>query len=236
MRTVQSLSTKSYTLSIASIKIGEDSTSAQELLSFSGKKRSLPGLLDTGSPCIMLPNGRGNGAEQGSPYALYQRYPNSKWSKMWITVDGIDKELEIAREDLEVEHQTFLDEAWGTSLRPCVLPVNPAAAPPLDTPIVLGAVFFRAYSVLFDLSHSSASQPPTIGLAKINPAYNIVGISDYSVRVKGGDGSPVQRVFVQVQRRRGVGLCVSHVVGYLQRTCNSIRLRRFRLGRETRSV
>lgn len=198
MRTVQSLSTKSYTLSIGSIKIGNDFDTAQELLTFdpTDKHHHIPALLDTGSPCIMLPGSQENGKLLKSPYSLYQDH-NKKWSKMFITVNGMDIGLELNREDLEVEHHTFLDEAWGTSLRPCVMPVTWAMKPPHQTPIVLGAVFFRAYNVLFDLSRSSPTVPPDIGLGKINPAYNVIGISDYAVNVKGGDGANVHRVFVQ---------------------------------------
>jgi hypothetical protein len=47
-----------------------------------------------------------------------------------------------------------------------------------------GAVFFRSYNVLFDLTHSSARVPPTLGLGKIDPSYTILGISDYAADVK----------------------------------------------------
>ena len=142
---------------------------------------------------------------------------------MFITVNGLSVGLELNREDLEVEHHTFLDEgvyvcvcvcararvrvhirtdihayiAWGTSVRPCVMPVDWNMAGKHQTPIVLGAVFFRSYNVLFDLSASSPTVPPTLGLAKINPGYDIIGVSDYAVHVTGGDGGAVQRVFVQ---------------------------------------
>jgi hypothetical protein len=36
-----------------------------------------------------------------------------------------------------VEHHTFLDQAWGTTLRPCVMPVTWDMQPPHQTPIVL---------------------------------------------------------------------------------------------------
>ncbi len=52
----------------------------------------------------------------------------------------MDVGLELRREDLEVEHHTFLDQAWGTSVRPCVMPVNWAMKPPHQTPIVLVCV------------------------------------------------------------------------------------------------
>ena len=47
-----------------------------------------------------------------------------------------------------------------------------------------GAVFFRSYNVMFDLTHSSARVPPTLGLGKIDPSYTILGISDYAADVK----------------------------------------------------
>ena len=58
MRTVQSLSAKSYSLSIASMRIGDDYDSAQELLTFdpTDEQHHVPALLDTGSPCLMLPD------------------------------------------------------------------------------------------------------------------------------------------------------------------------------------
>ena len=58
MRTVQSLSAKSYSLSIASVRIGDDYDSAQELLTFdpTDEQHHVPALLDTGSPCLMLPD------------------------------------------------------------------------------------------------------------------------------------------------------------------------------------
>jgi len=198
MRTTPSISTKTYSLSINSIRIGDDFDSALELLVFSpsSKGRHVPALLDTGSPCIMLPSNAENGDVIKSPYSLYQNY-NKKWSKMFITVNGIDQGLEIRREDLEVEHHTFLDEAWGTNIRPCVMPVTWAMKPPHKTPIVLGAVFFRAFNVMFDLTGSSATVPPTIGIAKLNPRYQPVGISDYAVIAQGGQGENVHRIFVQ---------------------------------------
>ena len=36
-----------------------------------------------------------------------------------------------------MEHHTFLDQAWGTTLRPCVMPVTWDMQPPHQTPIVL---------------------------------------------------------------------------------------------------
>ncbi len=37
---------------------------------------------------------------------------------------------------------------------------------------------------MFDLTHSSARVPPTLGLGKIDPSYTILGISDYAADVK----------------------------------------------------
>ena len=92
MRTTPSISTKTYSLSINSIRIGDEFDNALELLVFSPttKKRHVPALLDTGSPCIMLPSSSENGDVIKSPYSLYQNY-NKKWSKMFITVNGIDQ-------------------------------------------------------------------------------------------------------------------------------------------------
>lgn len=61
---------------------------------------------------------------------------------------------------------------------------------------VLGSVFFKAYSVMFDLSGSSPTVPPTIGLGKINPKYDVLGISDWNSNTAGSDGGNVHRVFV----------------------------------------
>jgi len=193
-----SLSTKSYNIGITSIKIGDSFDSAQELLAFSpdADKKYITSILDSGSPCIMFPNNKENGGLLESPYALYQKH-GAPWRKMFITVNGLNQGLELEREHLEVEHHTFLDEAWGTTIRPCVLPVTWDMVPPHQTPIVLGAVFFRAYSVLFDLSASSATVPPTIALAKINPKYDVLGVSDWNSATVGKEGESVHRVFVQ---------------------------------------
>lgn len=72
-----------------------------------------------------------------------------------------------------------------------------ARRPPHQTPIVLGAVFFRAFNVLFDNARASDTVPPTIGFAKQNKGYSPVGISNYQVEGKGSDGDPVHRVYVQ---------------------------------------
>lgn len=198
MRTVQSTSPKMYRLNIKSIRIGDSFEGANELLSFRPEApySAVPALLDTGSPCIMLPNNREGANLLRSPYQLYQSH-DKHWDKMYITVEGIDQGLEISRKDLEVEHHTFLDQAWGTTLRPCVMPVTWDMQPPHQTPIVLGAVFFRAFNVLFDNSRASATVPPLIGLGKVNRQYNPIGISDYAVDTQGGDGALVHRIFVQ---------------------------------------
>lgn len=198
MRTTKSLSSKMYTLGIKSMRIGNTFDDAEELLVFgpTATKHYVPALLDTGSPCIMLPSNAEGQNLQFSPYAQYQNRMDP-WKKMFITVDGIDQGLEITYEELLVEHHTFLDAAWGTSIRPCVMPVTWDIKPPHQTPIVLGAVFFRAFNVLFDNARASATVPPTIGLAKQNPSYNPIGISENQAVGRGADGDAVHRVFVQ---------------------------------------
>lgn len=39
--------------------------------------------------------------------------------------------------------------------------------------------------------------PPTIGIAKQNPLYDVIGISELDANGKGLDGDPVHRMFVQ---------------------------------------
>mmetsp|Transcript_45919 Transcript_45919/g.70265 ORF Transcript_45919/g.70265 Transcript_45919/m.70265 type:complete len:507 (-) Transcript_45919:133-1653(-) len=197
MMVIPSLSTKSYNIPISSIKIGDSFDTATELLTFTAgaAKTHIPAILDSGSPCIMLPNNKEHGMLLESPYDIYQKHA-PKWKKMFITVNGITRGLELDKSKLDVEHHTYLDAAWGTSTRPCVMPVTWAMQPPHMTPIVLGSVFFKAYSVMFDLSGSSPTVPPTIGLGKINPQYDVLGISDWNSNTAGSDGGNVHRVFV----------------------------------------
>lgn len=51
--------------------------------------------------------------------------------------------------------------------------------------------------MLFDLTRASATIPPTIGIAKQNPGYDVIGVSENNVSGKGLDGDSVHRVFVQ---------------------------------------
>lgn len=125
MRTTPSLTPKAYTVGIKSMRMGNTFDDAEELITFSpaAAKHHIPAILDTGSPCIMLPNNPEGQNLEFSPYAQYQNRVDP-WKKMFITIEGIDQGMEIAYEDLLVEHHTFLDEAWGTSIRPCVMPVT----------------------------------------------------------------------------------------------------------------
>ena len=64
-----------------------------------------------------MPGAQESGKLLQSPYSIYQNFPR-KWSKMFITVNGLSVGLELNREDLEVEHHTFLDE--GVCVCVCV--------------------------------------------------------------------------------------------------------------------
>ncbi len=194
---VQSRHSNAFSLRIKSIRIGDTYDTAQELLDFSphSKQDYIPALIDSMQACIMLPNSVENGDLISSPFDQYQNR-NAPWKSMYLTVDGIDEGIEISYDRLLVEHHTFLDEAWGTSIRPCVMPASSESSRAL-TPIVLGAIFFRSYSVLFDFSKSSAQVPPVLGFGKINPEYEIIGLSDWRATLKGTEENPVHRVFVQ---------------------------------------
>lgn len=79
----------------------------QELLVFApgAPRHYVPAILDTGSPCIMLPSNNENGHLQFSPFEQYQDRM-TPWKKMYLTVEGFDQGLEISYEDLLVEHHT----------------------------------------------------------------------------------------------------------------------------------
>ena len=194
---VQSRHANMYTLGIKSIRIGDSYDTSQELMSFSPKAKQnfVPALIDTMQPCIMLPDNLEKGNLASSPYELYQNR-GAPWKSMYITVEGIDEGLEIPYNNLLVEHHTFLDEAWGTSIRPCVLPVSTSSKSEF-TPVVLGTILFRSYSVLFDLSKSTVKVPPTIGFSRVNPSYDIIGVSDWRATLQGTDDNPVHRLYVQ---------------------------------------
>ena len=194
---VQSRHTNAFSLRIRSLRIGDSYEQAQELLNFSPKSKHdyIPALIDSMQARILIPNSLQKGDLLSSPFEVYQDR-GAPWKSMFLTVAGVDEGLEITYQDLLVEHQTFLDEAWGTSIRPCVMPSS-AEPTSIQTPIILGAIFFRAYSVLFDLSQSSDVVPPVIGFAKIDPSYEIIGLSDWRATLEGTDDNPVHRIFVQ---------------------------------------
>jgi hypothetical protein len=194
---VQSRHSNAFSLRIKSLRIGDTYDTAQELLNFAphSKQDYIPALIDSMQACIMLPNSVENGDLISSPFEQYQNR-DAPWKSMYLTVSGIDEGIEISYDKLLVEHHTFLDEAWGTSVRPCVMPGSAEASHAL-TPIVLGAIFFRAYAVLFDFSKSTAQIPPVLGFGKINPEYEIIGLSDWRATLEGSDKNPVHRVFVQ---------------------------------------
>ena len=61
--------------------------------------------------------------------------------------------------------------------------------------IILGDVFFRQYSVMFDMEGMSRSTPATIGLAEINPEYKIVPEAEPIIPVE-EMGAPLIRMHV----------------------------------------
>jgi hypothetical protein len=56
---------------------------------------------------------------------------------------------------------------------------------------------------MFDLTHSSARVPPTLGLGKIDPSYTILGISDYAADVKVKQNTKKQKHLRLPGRRQG---------------------------------
>ena len=204
MEYIKSLDPGEFVVPIESIKVGLRKEEAVEVLRFKdaldpnahglthydkliAEKREmaqnyLPAVLDTGTSCLILPSNDHGGKLMDSPFALFvkhfQQPPHLFSARAAKLLNEGEKEVEhkgssvfmtVAGKELTLPYETLL--ITGTD-KPCV-----RGSPPLQQgSIILGDVFFRQYNVLFDMEHSSPTSgvPATIGLAEINPEYEII--------------------------------------------------------------
>ena len=220
---IKSLTPGEFIVPVESIKVGRTRQGALEILKFKdsidpnahglthydteiAKKQEaavnfIPAVLDTGTSCLILPSNDHGGMLEDSPFALFvkhfQRPPHlfsagharllNDGHKVGEST-GTSVFMTVAGKELELPYETLL--ITGTD-KPCV-----RGSPPLQQgSIILGDVFFRQYSVLFDMEGMSRSTPATIGLAEINPEYKIIPEAERIIPVE-EMGEPLMRMHV----------------------------------------
>ena len=223
MEYIKSLTPGEFIVPIESIKVGRTKEGALEILKFKdsidpnahglthydteiAKKQEeavnfIPAVLDTGTSCLILPSNDHGGMLEDSPFALFVRHfqrPPHLFSAGHAQLlneghkvgeaTGTSVFMTVAGKELVLPYETLL--ITGTD-KPCV-----RGSPPLQQgSIILGDVFFRQYSVMFDMEGMSRSTPATIGLAEINPEYKIVPEAEPIIPVE-EMGAPLIRMHV----------------------------------------
>mmetsp|Transcript_42433 Transcript_42433/g.99624 ORF Transcript_42433/g.99624 Transcript_42433/m.99624 type:complete len:534 (+) Transcript_42433:228-1829(+) len=163
MHFMKTTSTAEYSVPITSIKFG-----GQELLNFAtvinprvpGRMSWIPGILDSGTSCLVLPDSLLQGILKEKPFTKFASLAKNplydKTRRLPITIG--------------IGGHTFtipFEEWWLESdQRPCV-----QTSPPAFMGVLLGDVLFRSLVVQFDLTHPTI---PVIGLAQRNRHYKPV--------------------------------------------------------------
>jgi hypothetical protein len=147
-----SVATTEYAVRVTSFKLGP-----VELLHFTPLYDSAPGLLDSGTACLVLPDTVGDRFRL-SPWAqfLHARNVTGKEPSIFITVESTTFEIPyrkwlLANTDTECVHMSPRQSGFAG--------------------IILGDVLFRRLLVVFDLTDT---KKPVIGLATQNPQYKPV--------------------------------------------------------------
>ena len=165
MHFFKTTSTAEYSVPISSIRYG-----GQELLNFAtvinprvpGRMSWLPGILDSGTSCLVMPDTTLKGVLREAPFSkFFSLARNPLYDKTRRLP------IEIAVGNPPVRFQIPFKEWWLESdQRPCV-----QTSPPAFMGVLLGDTIFRALVVQFDLTHPTQ---PVIGLAQRNHAYKPV--------------------------------------------------------------
>lgn len=189
MKYVRTTSTTEYSVPVFSIEMN-----GEEVLNFASASqargsRSLPGILDSGTSCLVVPDSTLGGLLLESPYSKLMSLM-SQGSPIYVTVDTHQFEIPF--------------EAWWLepNSTPCI-----QRTPEGFEGVLLGDVLFRALVVMFDLSHP---QTPVIGLAPRNPLYRLVEkecshVNDFKgcVDLAGAGGSRISKMRVEKRRVGG---------------------------------
>uniref|UniRef100_A0A6U2CCJ1 Peptidase A1 domain-containing protein n=2 Tax=Hemiselmis andersenii TaxID=464988 RepID=A0A6U2CCJ1_HEMAN len=163
MKFIKTTSTAEYSVPITSIKFG-----GVELLEFAtvinprvpGRMAWIPGILDSGTSCIVMPDSLLHGVLKSKPFTkLVGLIKNPLYAK----TRRLPLTLEIGGYHFSIP----FDEWWlEADNRPCI-----QSSPDAFMGVLLGDVFFRSLVVQFDLTHPTI---PVIGLAPRNPEYHPV--------------------------------------------------------------
>ena len=153
MKYIRTTSPAEYSVPVSSIALG-----GHEFLNFASAaqaagRTSIPGILDSGTSCLVVPDSTLNGLFLESPYTRMMKNLQ-RGEPLYITIG---------------EHQFKIDfHHWWLypNEKPCI-----QAGPDGFQGILLGDVIFRALVVMFDLTHP---RHPVIGLAPRNPDYRLV--------------------------------------------------------------
>eukprot|EP00286_Rhodomonas_abbreviata_P009094 CAMPEP_0181317614 /NCGR_PEP_ID=MMETSP1101-20121128/16565_1 /TAXON_ID=46948 /ORGANISM="Rhodomonas abbreviata, Strain Caron Lab Isolate" /LENGTH=540 /DNA_ID=CAMNT_0023425025 /DNA_START=192 /DNA_END=1814 /DNA_ORIENTATION=+ len=189
MKYVHTTSAAEYSVPVYSIAMN-----GEEVLNFASAsqargRRSMPGILDSGTSCLVVPDSTLGGLLLESPYSKLMSLM-SQGSPIYVTIDTHQFEIPF--------------KSWW---------LDPNSAPCIQrTPdgfegVLLGDVLFRALVVMFDLSHP---QSPVIGLAPRNPLYRLVEtecshVNDFKgcVDLDGGGGGRVTKMRMEKRRKGG---------------------------------
>uniref|UniRef100_A0A7S4N8N2 Peptidase A1 domain-containing protein n=1 Tax=Guillardia theta TaxID=55529 RepID=A0A7S4N8N2_GUITH len=167
MHFFKATSTAEYSIPVTSIKFD-----GRELLDFEteinprvpGRESWIPGILDSGTSCLVLPDSTLKGVLRDKPFSTFVSLARN-------SAQDATKKLPIM---ITIGHgrqsHTFeipFEDWWlDKDSRPCV-----QTSPPAFMGILLGDVIFRALVVHFDLTHPTV---PVIGLAQRNRQYKPV--------------------------------------------------------------
>ena len=174
MKYMRTTSPAEYAVPVSSITLG-----GHEFLNFASAaqaagRTSIPGILDSGTSCLVVPDSTLNGLFLESPYTRMMEHLKRD-EPLYITIG--DHQFEIPF------HHWWL----YPNQRPCI-----QSGPEGFEGILLGDVVFRALVVMFDLTHP---RKPVIGLAPRNPDYRLVvegcsHVNDFKGCVEENDAGP----------------------------------------------
>jgi hypothetical protein len=135
MRFSPIVSTVDYAISITSIKFGKSPDSSVELLRWSNEyqSKSVPGILDSGTSCLVIPDGDMNGRFTDSAYALFHDHYDLENSFF----------VQIGDHYYEIPSSSWY---LSRSKQSCV-----QRLPGMMDAILIGDVFFRQFLVLYGL-------------------------------------------------------------------------------------
>jgi len=144
---VTTFGTHYYAVKIRAIKYGQ-----KDILHFGGETRYLPGVVDSGTSCLVIPDSNMGGKlsmMHKTPYSAFQDMPQDQ--SFWLDIDG---------HWLEIPHSVWY---LAASQQTCV-----QRTPSTFDGLLIGDVLFRRYLVEFDMSKPG---PSVLGIAPLNLTY-----------------------------------------------------------------